>query len=124
MPTIHFRILATDEQTAAIEQDFRALMNALGDDLTAELSIAGGQTPDPELITTWVEVFGDDDAPATGTTIDVAVAEYRIGSISGLTMHFAELLTTREKEPAEPLLRQVRDDAGTPRVPWHVEVRP
>ena len=39
-------------------------------------------------------------------------------------MQFAHLLTVIEDEPAEPLLREVKDDPGSPRVPWHLEVAP
>ncbi|WP_392452695.1 hypothetical protein [Corynebacterium dentalis] len=129
MPSITFRILAKPSQLEFIEDDFRNLVAALGDDLDADLDVTTGLVPDPELVTTWVEQFGEesdpdgDDAPE-GTEIKVDVRHYGMGSISGLTMHFAELLTVREKDPKEPLLRQVQDDPGSPRVPWHVQVQP
>ncbi|WP_288801886.1 hypothetical protein [uncultured Corynebacterium sp.] len=129
MPSITFRILAKPSQLEFIEDDFRNLVAALGDDLDADLDVTPGLVPDPELVTTWVEQFGEesdpdsDDAPE-GTEIKVDVRHYGMGSISGLTMHFAELLTVREKDPKEPLLRQVQDDPGSPRVPWHVQVQP
>lgn len=76
----------------------------------------------------WDEDFGDSadpNTPAELATIRAKVTHNALGSLSHLTMHFAELLTIRdEKPPAEPLLRQVQDDAGRPRVPWHVDVRP
>lgn len=125
-----FRILATAAQRSEIERDMREMMAALEGALDAELSVRSGLVPDPELLTTWVELFGEvdsadaaEDAPE-GAELVVEVRRYDIGSVSGLTMNFAELLTVREKESAEPLVRQIRDDAGTPRVPWHVEVRP
>jgi hypothetical protein len=46
------------------------------------------------------------------------------GSISGLSMKLAEILTEREKQPAEQLYQEILDDPGKPRVPWHVDVRP
>ncbi|KAB3520769.1 hypothetical protein GC425_05840 [Corynebacterium sp. zg254] len=137
MPTINFRTLATAEEHNAIEQDFRSMIAALEGALDADFTVTTGLAPDPELVATWVELHGgsesddlsdlsedDPDAQPTGGELTVTVRDYTMGSISGLTMNFAELLTTREKDPAEPLLRQVKDDAGTPRVPWHVEVRP
>ncbi|MGJ4050583.1 hypothetical protein ACN4DP_05720 [Corynebacterium macclintockiae] len=127
MPKITFRLLANQEQLATIEQDFRSMIAALGEGFEGTLNCQSGLPADPELVTTWVELFGESpdegSDPATGAELTVDVARYDIGSISGLAMHFAELLTIREKEPAEPILRQVRDDAGRPRVPWHVEVR-
>lgn len=126
MPKIIFRLLANQEQLAAIEQDFRSMISALGAAFEGTLNCQSGLPADPELVTTWVELFGEspDEGtdPATGAELTVDVARYDIGSVSGLAMHFAELLTTREKEPAEPILRQVHDDPGSPRVPWHVTV--
>ncbi|HEY4598940.1 hypothetical protein [Corynebacterium sp.] len=126
MPKISFRILSTAAQRDEIEQDFRTLIDSFGPRLDAELAVKTGLTPDPELETTWVELFGEtsEDDPTSGTTLDVAVANYEGGSISGLAMQFAHLLTAIEDEPAEPLLREVKDDPGTPRVPWHLEVSP
>ncbi|HIW95537.1 MAG TPA: hypothetical protein H9867_03500 [Candidatus Corynebacterium gallistercoris] len=124
MPVIIFRILAEPSQREQIVEDFTAMMNALDGALDASLSVDAPVVPDPELVTTWVELFGEETEEAEGAVLAVDVARYDLGSISGLTMNFAELLTTREKDPAEPLLRQVKDDQGTPRVPWHVEVRP
>ncbi|MDK8791278.1 MULTISPECIES: hypothetical protein [Corynebacterium] len=126
MPKISFRILSTAAQRDEIEQDFRTLIDSFGPRLDAELAVKTGLTPDPELETTWVELFGEtsEDDPTSGTTLDVAVANYEGGSISGLAMQFAHLLTVIEDEPAEPLLREVKDDPGTPRVPWHLEVAP
>lgn len=129
MPSITFRILAKPSQLEFIEDDFRNLVAALGDDLDADLDVTTGLVPDPELVTTWVEQFGEESDPDSddtpeGTEIKVDVRHYGMGSISGLTMHFAELLTVREKDPKEPLLRQVQDDPGSPRVPWHVQVQP
>ncbi|MBC2680856.1 hypothetical protein GSS87_00205 [Corynebacterium sp. 4HC-13] len=133
MPTINFRLLATPSQLGFIEEDFRNLIAAMGDQLDAELQLTTGLVPDPELVTTWVEQYGEDigsdadsaqeDSPE-GAEIKVTVQRYDMGSLSGLTMYFAELLTVREKDPAEPLLRQVKDDLGAPRVPWHVQVQP
>lgn len=126
MPKIAFRLLANQEQLAAIEQDFRSMISALGEAFEGTLNLQSGQAEDPELVTTWVELFGESpdegNDPATGAELTVDVVRYDIGSVSGLAMHFAELLTVREKEPAEPILRQVQDDPGTPRVPWHVTV--
>lgn len=126
MPTINFRILSTPEQLAEVEQDFRSLLGGFGDALDADLNIVTDQVPDPELETTWVEVFGesDSDNPPVGSTLTVSVRRFDRGSISGLTIHLAQALTIIEDEPAEPLLREVKDDVGTPRVPWHVEVTP
>ncbi|RIX35320.1 hypothetical protein D3M95_05525 [Corynebacterium falsenii] len=125
MPRIVFRVLATQRQLEEIEQDFRSMMSALEGALDADLSVSAHRTPDPELVATWVEIFGEESAEAgEGAELTVTVRRYDIGSISSLAMNFAELLTVREKEPAEPVLRQVKDDQGTPRVPWHVEVRP
>lgn len=126
MPTISFRILSTDSQRDEIERDFNNLITTLGDKLDAELTVKRNLTADPELETTWVELFGetDDTDPTSGTELDVVVASYSGGSISGLAMQFAHILTRIEDEPAEPLLREVKDDPGTPRVPWHLEVRP
>ncbi|QNH95908.1 hypothetical protein [Corynebacterium anserum] len=133
MPTINFRLLATPSQLGFIEEDFRNLIAAMGDQLDAELQLTTGLVPDPELVTTWVEQYGEDigsdadsaqeDSPE-GAEIKVTVQRYDMGSLSGLTMYFAKLLTVREKDPAEPLLRQVKDDLGAPRVPWHVQVQP
>ncbi|WP_408925913.1 hypothetical protein ACKFRT_04535 [Corynebacterium sp. YSMAA1_1_F7] len=126
MPKIIFRLLANQEQLAAIEQDFRSMISALGAAFEGTLNLQSGLPADPELVTTWVELFGaspdEGSDPAVGAELTVDVARYDMGSVSGLAMHFAELLTTREKEPAEPILRQVHDDPGSPRVPWHVTV--
>jgi hypothetical protein len=46
------------------------------------------------------------------------------GSISALTARLSDVLVTRDKQPAEQLFQQVLDDPGTPRVPWHVDIRP
>lgn len=129
MPSINFRLLAKPSQLGFIEEDFRNLISAMGEDLDADLSVSKGLVPDPELVTTWVEQFGEEDNPDSedapvGAEFSVDVRRYEMGSISGLTMYFAELLTVREKDPAEPLLRQVKDDLGAPRVPWHVQVQP
>lgn len=129
MPNINFRLLAKPSQLGFIEEDFRNLIAAMGDQLDAELEVKTGLVPDPELVTTWVEQYGEDqdadseDAPE-GAELSVKVKRYDMGSVSGLTMYFAELLTVREKDPAEPLLRQIKDDLGAPRVPWHVQVQP
>lgn len=124
MPVISFRILATAAQREEIVDDFRGMLDALDGALDAEFEVHTGLVADPELVTTWVELFGEGEEEPEGAQLVVQVRQYSLGSISSLTMNFAELLTTREKPPAEPLLRQVQDDAGTPRVPWHVEVRP
>ena len=125
-----------------MEQDFRSMISALGEAFEGTLNLQSGQAADPELVTTWVELFGESpDEGNDPATIDPTEAwarakdidangglmlggrvRYDIGSVSGLAMHFAELLTVREKEPAEPILRQVQDDPGAPRVPWHVTV--
>ena len=129
MPTIDFRIMSPAEQREAILQDFHALVNATEGAVLAEVFVADvashsdtlSNPIDRELARMWDEDFG---GPAELATIRVAVKRNDLGSLSHLTMHFAELLTVRdEKPPAEPLLRQVQDDAGCPRVPWHVEVR-
>lgn len=127
MPVITFRILADNDQRTKIVEDFTAMMNALEGALEATLRVNAPVVPDTELVTTWIELFGDESGEsmdAQGAVLSVEVSRYDLGTISGLTMNFAELLTTREKEPDEPLLRHVKDDLGTPRVPWHVEVRP
>ena len=128
MPTISYRILATVAQREEILRDFKNMFDALDDALDADFDVITGLVADPELEATWIEIFGEstdaDEAKPEGAELKVKVREYRIGSISGLAMNFGELLTTRDKEPAEPLMRQVLDDPGTPRVPWHVEVRP
>lgn len=124
MPKIRFRILSSAEQREDIVDDFRRMIAALSDSLDADLEIHPGLVADPELMTTWIELFGESAEEPEGAEVDVTVRNYALGSISSLTMSFAELLTTREKEPAEPLMRQVKDDSGTPRVPWHVEVQP
>lgn len=130
MPSINFRLLAKNSQLQFIEEDFRNLFDALGDAVDADINVTSGLVPDPELVTIWVEQFGEaedgadpEDAPE-GVEISIDVRRYDMGSISGLTMHCAELLTVREKDPAEPLLRMVKDDPGAPRVPWHVQVQP
>lgn len=125
MPTIEFRIMSPADQREAIVQDFHALINATEGAVEAEVSVSVGvsdQPVDSQLAQMWEEDFGGDAEPAT---IRVLVSRNDLGSLSHLTMHFAELLTVREeKPPAEPLLRQIQDDAGHPRVPWHVDVRP
>lgn len=125
---INFRILATAAQRAEIERDFRSMIQALDGALEADFELIPGTRIDPELAKVWADLF--DEQPATegedapeGAELRVSVRSYTLGSISSLTMNFGELLTTREKPPAEPLLRQVQDDPGTPRVPWFVEVR-
>lgn len=129
MPTIDFRIMSPAEQREAILQDFHALVNATEGAVLAEVLAADvashsdtlSSPIDRELARMWDDDFG---GAAELATIRVAVKRNDLGSLSHLTMHFAELLTVRdEKPPAEPLLRQVQDDAGRPRVPWHVEVR-
>ncbi|RAV33546.1 hypothetical protein [Corynebacterium heidelbergense] len=126
MPKIVFRVLASAEQLEEISEDFRRLFAAMGEAVDATFTQRTNLTPDPQLLATWVEVFGTTpaEAHAEGAELVVEVRRYDIGSISGLCMHLAELLTTRDKPPAEPLLRQVADDSGRPRVPWHVEVSP
>ena len=126
MPTITFRILSTAEQLQEVKQDFQALIAALDNALDADFELSTDLVPDPELEATWVELFGetDPDDPTTGSELKITVRRYDLGSISGLTMHFAELLIVRDEPPAEPLLREVQDDPGTPRVPWHVSVNP
>lgn len=134
MPTIDFRIISSAEQRETIVQDFHALVNATEGAVIAEIAVVD-ITPSPtsnpidaELARMWDEDFGDSadpNTPAELATIRAKVTHNALGSLSHLTMHFAELLTIRdEKPPAEPLLRQVQDDAGRPRVPWHVDVRP
>lgn len=134
MPTIDFRIMSSAEQREAIVQDFHALVNATEGAVIAEIAAVDIAPPpisnpvDAELTRMWDEDFGDSAGPSTPAelaTIRVNVTHNALGSLSHVTMHFAELLTIRdEKPPAEPLLRQVQDDAGRPRVPWHVNVRP
>ncbi|WP_426721768.1 hypothetical protein [Corynebacterium auriscanis] len=124
MPTIVFRILSPADERKAIVQDFNSLVNATEGALGAEVTVTSGSY-DPELARIWSEDFSDDSAQAEPATIRVVVTHNELGSLSHVTMLFAQLLTTYdEKPPAEPLLRQVQDDAGRPRVPWHVEVQP
>ena len=132
MPTIDFRIVSSADERESIVQDFHALINATEGAVEAEVfavdvatlssTESGDQSVDSQLAQMWEGDFGGD---AEFATIRVAIRRNDLGSLSHLTMHFAELLTVREeKPPAEPLLRQVQDDAGRPRVPWHVDVRP
>ena len=114
MPKIVFRVLASAEQLEEITEDFRRLFAAMGEAVDATFTQRATLPPDPQLLATWVEVFGTTpaEAHAEGAELVVEVRRYDMGSISGLCMHLAELLTTRDKTPAEPLLRQVADVAG------------
>lgn len=125
MPTISFRILSDEEELAAIEKDFRMFLASLDGAIDATFSVTSGLPADANLVDTWEDLRGD----APGDTeevrqLEVAVQRYELGSISSLAMNLAEILTEREESPSEPLLRQVKDDPGVPRVPWFVEVRP
>ncbi len=132
MPKIVFRILSTPDQLREIDRDFHGMIHALDGAVDATVSVVavngdravgGGSAVDEELRQVWEDRFGELEGTHP-SEIRVDVRRYDLGSISGLTMHFAELLTERDEQPAEPILRQVADDAGRPRVPWHVEVQP
>lgn len=125
MPQIVFSILATPDQRAEISRDFRDLLRANDGVLTADLDVRTDVAADPSLEGVWKDYgFVDltDDAPEPAALV-IDVRKYS-GSISGLSMRLAEVLTEREKPPAEALFQQILDDPGTPRVPWHVDVRP
>lgn len=123
MPSIDFRLVATQEQLQQIEEDFCAFIRTQGDALDAHCEMQRGHTPDPQLLSTWVDLCGDVDG-AEGALLRVRVVHYRGSSLSGLAMRFGKILMVPEDVPAEPVVRQVKDDPGVPRVPWHVEVQP
>lgn len=125
MPQIVFSILATPEQRSEISEDFRQLLAANADVLTADLDVRTDVTKDPSLEGVWkdygfVDLTQETPEPAA-LVFDV---EEHKGSISGLSMRLSEVLTEREQQPAEALFQQILDDPGRPRVPWHVDVRP
>lgn len=125
MPQIVFSILATPGQRSEIDQDFRDVLAANIDVLTATLSVSIDSHADASLVEVWHDHgFADrsEDAPEPAQLV-VDVLAYQ-GSLSGLSMRLSEVLTERGKPPAEALFRQILDDPGVPRVPWHVEVRP
>ncbi|MGO1948553.1 MAG: hypothetical protein ACTH1D_02910 [Mycobacteriaceae bacterium] len=125
MPQIVFSILATAQQRSLIVDDFRRVLDANTDILTAELQVNTDTTADPSLEGVWKDYgFVDltDDAPEPASIV-IDVLEHT-GSVSGLSMRLSEVLTEREEQPAEALYQQILDDPGTPRVPWHVDVRP
>lgn len=125
MPQIVFSILATPEQRSEISDDFRQLLAANTDVLTADLDVRTDVTKDPGLEGVWkdygfVDLTQETPEPAA---LVIDVKEHK-GSISGLSMRMAELLTEREEQPSEALYQEILDDPGKPRVPWHVDVRP
>lgn len=125
MPQIVFSILATPEQRSEISEDFRQLLAANADVLTADLDVRTDITKDPSLEGVWkdygfVDLTQETPEPAA---LVFDVKEHK-GSISGLSMRLSEVLTEREQQPAEALFQQILDDPGKPRVPWHVDVRP
>ncbi|WP_291475047.1 hypothetical protein [Corynebacterium sp.] len=125
MPQIVFSILATPEQRSEISEDFRQLLAANADVLTADLDVRTDVTKDPSLEGVWkdygfVDLTQETPEPAA---LVFDVKEHK-GSISGLSMRLSEVLTEREQQPAEALFQQILDDPGRPRVPWHVDVRP
>ncbi|AGP30637.1 hypothetical protein [Corynebacterium terpenotabidum] len=125
MPQIVFSILATPAQRTEIAGEFRQVLAANAGALTADLEVRTDVSADPSLEGVWKEYGFVDltaDAPEPAALV-ITVTDYD-GSISGLSMRLSELLTEREKQPAEALFQQILDDPGTPRVPWHVDVRP
>lgn len=126
MPQIVFSILATTEQRTEITQDFRDVLDANSDALTATLDVNTDVTADPSLEGVWrdygfVDLTAGDTPEPASIVIDVKRHE---GSISGLSMRLSEVLTERDEQPAEQLFQEILDDPGKPRVPWHVDVRP
>ncbi len=125
MPQIVFSILATTEQRDEIVQDFQDVLAANSDVLTATLDVDTGIPDDPSLRGVWQDHgFADAAEEEPDTTALVIDVQQYDGSISGLSMRLSEVLTEREKQPTEQLFQQIKDDAGSPRVPWHVGVRP
>lgn len=125
MPQIVFSILATPAQRSEITEDFRQVLAANTDTLTADLEVRTDVSADPSLEGVWRDYgFVDltDQAPEPAALV-IDVREHK-GSISGLSMRLSEVLTEREQQPAELLFQEILDDPGTPRVPWHVDVRP
>lgn len=120
-----FKILSTADQRDSIVDDIRHLVDLNSESLTADLQVATGTGGDASLEEVWQDYgFADaaDTAPEPATvTLDVTRCE---GSISALTARLSEVLVSRDKQPAEQLFQQVLDDPGTPRVPWHVDIRP
>ncbi|MGP9725034.1 hypothetical protein ACT3SZ_13570 [Corynebacterium sp. AOP40-9SA-29] len=125
MPQIVFKILSTADQRDSIVDDIRHLVDLNSESLTADLKVATGTGGDASLEEVWQDYgFADaaDTTPEPATvTLDVTRCE---GSISALTARLSEVLVSRDKQPAEQLFQQVLDDPGTPRVPWHVDIRP
>lgn len=125
MPQIVFSILATPDQRAEISDDFRQMLAANTDVLTADLDVRTDVSADPSLKEVWQDYGFTDltsETPEPAALV-IDVRDHR-GSISGLSMRLSEVLTERDKQPAEALFQQVLDDPGRPRVPWHVDVRP
>ncbi|WP_420100053.1 hypothetical protein [Corynebacterium sp.] len=128
MPQIVFKILSTPDQRDSIVADVRHLLDLNSEVLTADLEVATGTPVDGSLEEVWRDygfadaVAGTGDAPEPATlTVDVTRYD---GSISALTARMSDVLVTRDKQPAEQLFQQVLDDPGSPRVPWHVDIRP
>lgn len=125
MPQIVFSVLATPEQRSAIDADLRQLLAVNSDVLTADLDVRTDVAADPDLEGVWKDYgFVDltSEAPEPAAFV-IDVKKYD-GSVSGLSMRLSEVLTERDKQPSEALYQQILDDAGRPRVPWHVDVRP
>ena len=128
MPQIVFKILSTADQRDSIVDDVRHLLDLNAEVLTADLDVATGTAVDSSLEEVWRDYGFAEDAENSGhtpepATITVDVTRYD-GSISALTARISDVLVTRDKQPAEQLFQQVLDDPGTPRVPWHVDIRP
>lgn len=128
MPQIVFKILSTADQRESIVDDVRHLLDLNAEVLTADLDVSTGTAADSSLEEVWRDYGFADDAENSGqapepATITVDVTRHD-GSISALTARLSDVLVTRDKQPAEQLFQQVLDDPGTPRVPWHVDIRP
>ncbi|AWT26376.1 MULTISPECIES: hypothetical protein [Corynebacterium] len=125
MPKIVFSVLSTPEQRSEIGEEFRRLLAANADVLTADLEVRTDVAADPSLEGVWRDYgFLDLTSEAPEPAAFVFDVQKYEGSISGLSMRLSEVLTEREKQPAEQLFQQILDDPGRPRVPWHVDVRP
>lgn len=125
MPQIVFTILATAGQRDEIVADFRRLLQLNSGNVDAELSVDTGVPADDSLQGVWDDQgFGDRVGEEPGSAAIVLDVTRCTGSVSAFTMRLSEVLTVRDKQPAEQLYQQILDDAGQPRVPWHVDVRP
>ena len=128
MPQIVFKILSTADQRDSIVDDVRHLLDLNAEVLTADLEVSTGTAADSSLEEVWRDYGFADDAENTGRTPEPATITVEVtrhdGSISALTARLSDVLVTRDKQPAEQLFQQVLDDPGTPRVPWHVDIRP